>query len=138
MTFNELQDLTAKNSRAIADLIVAMRLNSDATRTTAASVETLTDTVRTLTGTMGTMTGTIGTLTDMMGTLVATMGTLADTIGTFADSITRLEKKVDDYIAAAEARSKEQDKRMDALIHIVDDLVRDRWRRKNNGDTEKS
>lgn len=54
------------------------------------------------------------------------------------ESTKTLQSAVATYIEAAEKRSKESDERLgaltmrlDALIHIVDDLVRDRWRRKN-------
>jgi hypothetical protein len=72
MTFDELQLLTEKNTKAIAELIVVSRTVLDHAKIVSADLEKST---------------------------------------------------------------KEMNDRMNALIHIVDDLVRDRWRRKNeNGE----
>lgn len=97
MTFDELQTLTEKNTKAITDLIVVARANLDTTTN----------------------------LQNTVGGLQSIVGDLARQLAAFAK--------------AAEERSRELDERMNALIHTVDDLVRDRWRRKNgDGHKEKT
>lgn len=77
-------------------------------------------------------------IVDLIGaarlTLDATQN-LMGAIQNLMETTKTLGQKLESYAAAAEARSKELDERMNALIHTVDDLVRDRWRRKN-GETE--
>lgn len=71
-------------------------------------------------------------IADLVGAARLTLDAAQKTL----EATQTLKQTLEDYAKAAEERSKEQDARMDALIHTVDDLVRDRWRRKNNGETD--
>jgi hypothetical protein len=68
------------------------------------------------------LTDQMGKLTDQMGTLVGTMGTFAGTMKTVEEE---LEKLAGITREVAEAQ-KHTDERMNALIAVVDDLIRNR------------
>jgi len=64
------------------------------------------------------------TMSDTVTTMGETMTTMSDTVTTMGDTIAAVERRSDERQRRADELNRQSDERLNALIAIVDDLIR--------------